>query len=216
MNRWASDLADLVLGRACLGCGTPAPGVCAPCRDALAQPSTGRLADGTPVHAATPYRGLARDLVIAFKEHGYRDLGTPLGALLADALRRAPAADVVPVPGRRRLRRGYDPVRVLAATAARRLGRPPPVGLLRAGRYPELKGLSRAQRLAAVPGAFAVARGAPGPVVLVDDVLTTGATLGEAVRTCRAAGIDVVGCAVVARAITGFPGTAPAAPRAGT
>jgi predicted amidophosphoribosyltransferase len=206
MLRWASDLADLVLGRACLGCGAPAPGVCGPCRAGLLQPRTGRLADGTPVHAATPYRGLARDLVIAFKEHGFRDLGPPLGGLLADAVRRAPAGLVVPVPGRRRLRRGYDPVGVLATSAARRLGRPPPAVALRAGRYPELKGLTRAERLAAVPGAFRVVRPVAGPVVLVDDVLTTGATLGEAVRTCRSAGIEVVACAVVARATGSGPG----------
>lgn len=200
MHPWASDLADLVLGRACLGCGVPAPGVCADCRLALPEPRSGRLADATPVHAGAAYRGLVRDLLIAFKEQGYRDLVEPLGALLADALQRAPHARIVPVPGRRRLRRGYDPVGVLAATAARRLGRPPPARVLRAGRYPELKGLSRAERLAAVPGAFRVAVPITGPVVLVDDILTTGATMGEAVRTCRSRGLDVVACAVVARA----------------
>lgn len=199
MRRLISDLADLVLGRACLGCGDPAPGLCRDCRAGLGQPQQTRLSDGTPVHVGAPYRGLVREALLALKEQGYRDLADPLGAVLAGAVARAGPATIVPVPGRRRRRRGYDPVRLITRAAARQLGTPRPAHALIAYPYPELKGRSRAERLAAVPGAFQVRMRPSGPVVVVDDVLTTGATLAEVVRTCRAAGIQVVACSVVAR-----------------
>jgi predicted amidophosphoribosyltransferase len=65
-------------------------------------------------------------------------------------------------------------------------------------------GLDRVQRLANLAGAFrAVGVHPSGPVVVVDDIVTTGATLAEAVRACQAAGRPVIGGAVVAATMRG-------------
>uniref|UniRef100_UPI00066A55E0 ComF family protein n=1 Tax=Streptomyces sp. SBT349 TaxID=1580539 RepID=UPI00066A55E0 len=115
---------------------------------------------------------------------------------------------LVPVPSSRAAvaRRGHDPVRRAALAAATRLrheGRAARVcAALRHGReVADQAGLTAGQRAANLAGALAVRRGtvAPGdPVLLVDDVLTTGASLTEAARAVRAAGGLVLGAAVVA------------------
>ena len=133
-----------------------------------------------------------------------------LGELLADAiephLARPPAvpAIVVPVPSHRWAARGFDALGGIARAADHALaarGRPVLVRrwLETASSYRPLKDLTRAERRLRIEGAFRVpprvrrdaARSAPGGVIVVDDVLTTGATLGEAVRTLTGAGIPV-------------------------
>jgi predicted amidophosphoribosyltransferase len=140
-----------------------------------------------------------------------------LGELLADAiephLARPPAlpAIVVPVPSHRWAARGFNALGGIARAAEHALaarGRPVLVRgwLETASSYRPLKDLTRAERRLRIEGAFRVpprvrrnaGRSARGGVIVVDDVLTTGATLGEAARTLMGAGIPVAGVAVVA------------------
>ncbi|MFE7900558.1 ComF family protein [Streptomyces sp. NPDC057424] len=129
---------------------------------------------------------------------GLQDARAPVGAGVAGSRgRRAPVL-LVPVPsGRRAVRaRGHDPARRIALAAAgelRRRGLPARVvGLLRQRRaVADQSGLNSRQRLDNLAGALAVASGGArllsgGPVVLVDDVMTTGASLAEAARVLRA------------------------------
>ncbi|MEU5644043.1 ComF family protein [Streptomyces milbemycinicus] len=123
---------------------------------------------------------------------------------------------LVPVPSARRAvaARGHDPARRIALAAAgvlRRGGRParvlPVLRQLRA--VTDQAGLDARQRLENLTGALGAAPGcgrllAEGPVVLVDDLMTTGASLAEAARAVRAAGGPVVGAAVVAAAPRAF------------
>ncbi|MFE6407502.1 ComF family protein [Streptomyces sp. NPDC057837] len=169
------------------------------------------------VHAAAPYADEVRATLLAHKERGALALAGPLGAALARAVRaglregaarpgdaaavREGVAPVllVPVPsGRRAVRaRGHDPARRIALAAAadlRRSGLPARVlGVLRQRRpVADQSGLNFRQRLDNLVGALTVAPGgarllSAGPVVLVDDVLTTGASLAEAARALRAA-----------------------------
>ena len=123
-------------------------------------------------------------------------LAGPLAALLrqapgvAEALAQADWVLPMPLARQRLAERGYNPALLLARALAP--GRCPSAWLLRVRDTPPQRGLSRAERLRNVRGAFALAPGRVGAlqgrrVVLIDDVMTTGATLNEAARTLREA-----------------------------
>lgn len=178
---------------ACAGCGALDVEVCDGCRAALAPAVRRRLlAPGVEVVSALPFEGPAARLVRALKADGRTGLARALAPALGAALVAAAlgGATVTTVPASRAAdrRRGYRPVDLLARRAGVR-----PVPLLRARRAAaDQRGLDRAARRANVAGAFVARRPPPGPIVVVDDVVTTGATLVEAVRALRAAGADEV------------------------
>jgi ComF family protein len=144
-------------------------------------------------------------------EAGRPELARPLGRLLAPALARAASvADlIVPVPlHARRLRaRGFSQAQALVR-AARVLEPLPPVvtgALVRTRPTAEQAGLTRPARLANVAGAFAVPARATDrvrgrSVLLVDDVITTGATAAACARALLAAGAGAVDVIALARA----------------
>jgi predicted amidophosphoribosyltransferase len=214
------EFLDLVLPQLCAGCGR-APGLlCAGCRARLsgpvwpAWPSPAPPGLPTP-YAAVPYDGAARNIIVAHKESGRMGLARPLGAALARSVLSAaqvptPAREVllVPVPSARAAvrARGHDPALRIATAAVRELR----ARQLRARRLDVLgqtrgvadqAGLTAAGRLANLAGALSVTRPAAvrgRRLVIVDDVITTGATLAEAARALRAAGAQVCAVAVVA------------------
>ncbi|GAA3759852.1 putative amidophosphoribosyltransferase [Spinactinospora alkalitolerans] len=209
-------LADLVLRAECAGCGGAGAPLCAECADVLARgPRRCRSRPGCPpVWAAGPHAGRHREVLLAFKEHGRRALAGPLGRSLARAAVDAGAGAgpvlLVPVPTRRSSarRRGYDAVGLLAAAAAAELTaqrfdvRLRPV-LRHTRRVSDQVGLGARSRRANLAGALEMRPGS-GPelrrhrVLVVDDVLTTGATVAEAARALRAGGAGVLGAAVLA------------------
>ncbi|MEU5763472.1 ComF family protein [Nocardia sp. NPDC047648] len=207
-------LLDLVLPSACAGCGRSGADWCAACAVTLTGPPVRvwpRTDPGVPCWALGPYAGPARRAVLAVKERGRRDLAKPLGAALAGALAelRSPRRPLVLVPAPSRSvaarRRGGDPVLRSAAVAAQWLPDTRMVPLLRVG--PEVRdsvGLTPAERarnlegrVRTAPGRFAD-RGIPAnaEIVLVDDVLTTGATARESVRALRHIGLPTHGVLV--------------------
>ncbi|GGY07587.1 ComF family protein [Streptomyces anandii] len=215
MRGWWQDLADLVLPAECGGCGRPRTVLCPRCRAVLAGAAPRRVRpepepSGLPaVHAAAPYADEVRALLLAHKERGALALAAPLGAALAGAvragLRQALGVGaggpvlLVPVPSARRAvrARGHDPTRRIALAAAaelRRCGTPArAVAVLRQRRaVADQSGLDSRQRRDNLSGALAVAGAGVrlllgGPVVLVDDLMTTGASLAEAARVVGAA-----------------------------
>ncbi|NHC13032.1 ComF family protein [Motilibacter deserti] len=226
LRRAARALVGLVLDDGCAGCGLPdIPLLCDGCARALAAPARPAVPcpppPGLPPSWATAaYAGAARSVLAAYKEDGRAALARPLGAALGRSVVQAlgahpavqPAAPVllVPVPSAPAAvrRRGRDPVRVLARRAtqeARRAGHPvrlAPVLRLRR-RVADSAGLDAGARARNLDGAHEVPARLAGlvvaaRVVVVDDVLTTGATLAEASRALRAAGADVLAVAAVA------------------
>ncbi|MEU9731887.1 ComF family protein [Streptomyces sp. NPDC048002] len=215
MRGWWQEFADLVLPAECAGCGRPRTVLCPACRTALNGAGAGRVRpepepSGLPaVHAAARYGDAVRAVLLAHKERGALALSAPLGAALARAVRagagdllRAPGrwsspVLLVPVPSARGAvrARGHDPARRIALAAAaelRRAGTPARVlAVLRQRRaVADQSGLNSRQRLDNLAGALAVAPGGgrllgEGPVVLVDDLMTTGASLAEAARAVR-------------------------------
>ena len=198
----AACQAELAWNRcACARCGVPLPRPAPACGACLRSP---------PPFAATfapwTYAFPLDRLLPRFKFHGDLAAGALVAGRLAEALRDAPRPDaLVPVPlHRRRLReRGYDQALELARPLARALGLPLLAGGLRRERATAAQSdLDAKARRRNVRGAFAVVAGTrwPAHVALVDDVMTTGATLRECARVLRAAGVARVDVWVAARA----------------
>jgi ComF family protein len=157
------------------------------------------------------YEGTLRELVLLFKSRGRDELATPLAGLLLTAWQRAgwPMPDaVVAVPMRwaRRLRRGYNQAELLARSLSRESGVPLVQPLRRRSRGTQVGG-ARGERLRLSAAAFPVRRPVTGCVVLVDDVLTTGATAAACTRALTRAGAGDVYVLTIAR--TPRPGRVP-------
>ncbi|WP_430593508.1 ComF family protein [Humidisolicoccus flavus] len=195
----------------CAGCGVPNTVICAPCIELFSgQPQLVRTLDGVPVFATSEYAGAARAIVLAFKSDGASPLRTVLSRSIASsslaaarrALRRNVVLVAVPASEHGRFRRGFDPLdRILSrveAPRARLLRNSAASHLAPAG---EQKAKNRAQRGIAVRGTMSLDRKTQlegRAVVIVDDVVTSGATIREAIRVVREAGGVVVGAAVLA------------------
>lgn len=188
----------------CAGCGAPDRGLCADCRSRLA-PDVGwhSLADGTPVASALEYEGVPRRVILAFKDHGRTDAARPLAAALGAAITAAlstsdgAAPGLAPVPTSRSSfrRRGYDPVRLLV----RRTGHRTSDVLVHTRGTEQQKTLDLAARSRNLAGSLRARHPLDGrSFILIDDVMTTGATLAEAARAIRHGGGIVVSAATVA------------------
>ncbi|MFF0289122.1 ComF family protein [Streptomyces sp. NPDC005262] len=234
MRGWWREIAGLVLPVACGGCGRPRSELCEDCRAVLygATPQRVRPSPepaGLPVvHAAAAYEDAVRAVLLAHKERGALPLSRVLGRALAGAVRTGtgqaggPGPLLVPVPSARRAvaARGHDPTLRIALAAAgelRRGGIPARVVPVLRQRRPvtDQSGLGAWQRQANLAGALEVVSGgerllAAERVVLVDDLMTTGASLTEAARAVEAAsgrrrpGSGTGQAAVVAASPTAF------------
>ncbi len=213
----------LVWPAVCAGCGAPDVALCAACRRAVTGPAFFQPVVGWPpgwgVWAAAAYGGTAARLVLSWKERGRHDLTGPFGAGMASALMACREASsepaspwlLVPVPssaGARR-RRGGDLVAALARRAARLVGPawvagghgPPPIvaPVLTHQRDVRDQGeLSARARRKNLAGALALRPGLRLSLpqrgcVIVDDVVTTGATAAETARVLTSAGARVLG-----------------------
>jgi predicted amidophosphoribosyltransferase len=214
---------------------TSAGGLCPPCVASIRAaapfgwilPATGST--GVRAFAATTYEGVVRAALLEFKEHGRLSLRHELGACLSVSVLAAVSSAasvaapdvtgpllVVPVPSARKAvrARGHDPVGTLGAIATahgRRVGLDLAVRrvLVQQRRVADQAGLNVGARRANVSGALRVSRPAlvyGRRVVVVDDIVTTGATAVESVRALVAAGALVEAVACVAATPRRFPG----------
>ena len=211
-------MLDLVLPLECGGCGAPGTRWCDTCAAALRvaddQPHlvTLRADPGVPVFALGRYAGTRREAILALKEHGRTDLVPPLARALALGVHRLLSWGVVDLPltvvpaptrGSAARRRGGDPVAKVATIATQHH---PAVTVVPALRMKALVrdsvGLDSGNRERNVAGRVVLRARPPRntDVLLVDDIVTTGATAAESVRTLQTSGAHVVGVLTLAHA----------------
>ena len=218
-------MLDLILPLECGGCGAPATRWCDTCAKELSaaaqQPVVvnPRIDPQVPVFALGRYAGARRRAILAMKERGRGDLAAPLACALAVGVHRLlvwgmfeTPLTIVPAPTRRwaARRRGGDPVTKVAELSAAALGgRYPEISVVRSLRMRALTrdsvGLTTSARERNVAGRVLLS-GKPGKlvgtevteVIVVDDVVTTGATARESVRVLQAAGTRVAGVLTLA------------------
>jgi len=223
LRRAAALTLDAAFPASCPGCGREGAPICADCRPALdarlEQPAGVPIGMPADIPCAllqlewcAPFTGVVRDALHALKYRGERRLAGPLGQAVARRWARAGAGGdllaAVPVHATRARQRGYDQAALIAAVAAGELGLPCVPLLERRRETIAQFDLDRDQRATNVAGAFGLADGAGGGdedpivgrwVVLVDDVMTTGATLTACASVLRDAGAIGVSAVTVAR-----------------
>lgn len=200
--RWqhvGREMLALLLAACCPGCDEVGTLLCDGCRARLG-PDPQRLTTpgGMSVQAALRYEGVPARCIRRLKEEGATMLARPLGAALGGILSEVPrGALLVPVPTSSAAfrRRGYRVPELLL----RRAGAPARRLLSPARRTGDQRGLGRTARARNVSGSMRAGTAGQGEtVVIIDDVVTTGATLDEAARALRAAGFDPVGAVALA------------------
>ena len=201
-------IPELDPASACPRCALPTAGDA--CRDCgSAPPPISRAA------AFGEYDGTLRSLIRAYKFHGFDLLSAPFSQRLARLAGSSGLAegdpDVVGVPstGRRNRQRGFDPGVLLARETARRLGLRTVPALRRVRSSPPQSRLSRPDRAANMADAFVATSAAGRPILLVDDIVTTGATAFAAARALHRAGASRVHLLVLARTLAPVGPTAP-------
>ena len=206
-------ILDLLFPPKCPFCGKvqDAPGICPACQTALPWTAGAEQEQTLPdrLRCASPlwYEGPAREGMLRYKFHGASGAADVLGGLLAECAAERFAGEFdtvtyVPVSRRRLRRRGYDQSRLLAEAACRRWNTAPETLLRKDGDNPPQSGQTgEAARRANVLGMYEPVGDAAGKrILLVDDIVTTGATLCECARTLRQAGATSVMCVTLCRA----------------
>ncbi|MFJ4253000.1 ComF family protein [Microbacterium sp. NPDC090003] len=194
------ELLAFLLAASCAGCSAGGTVLCAVCRAELRPaPRSVITPNGLEVRAALDFTGVAARCIRRLKGEGETLLAAPLGTALAAVLAplAADAHPVVPVPTSRSAfrRRGYRVPELLL----RRAGVAPSSLLRSVVRRADQRGLDARARAANVRRSMTARRRGDGaPVLVMDDVVTTGATLDEAARALTAAGYRVLGAVALA------------------
>jgi len=226
LARLAQAFLDVVFPPRCVGCGKQGAFLCPGCREAMPralpprcplcwQPerrgeACGRCARTRPAFAGARslyvFQGPVREAVHALKYNHLSALARPMGGMMAACVEAEalPVDLVVPVPlfGRRQRLRGYNQSALLAREVARLNGLPLAEGGLarRRDTPPQARSVDAEARRRNVADAFAERRRVEGRrVLLIDDVMTTGATLDACARALRQAGAASVWALTFAR-----------------
>jgi ComF family protein len=222
MRHILSDIADLVLGRRCIGCEEVPTLLCTPCRvrmsgqamitrDLLFNDVSENLR--VPLAVAHPYVPPLSTVIFTYKDNQIPELAQYLAYLLSGAIGRIidstgfPASNIVLIPIPTRIRslqqRGFDPLGLIAQNLVP-YGHRSLAALIDHRSSGRSKALNIAERKSAAQNAFRLksesvtTRLSGYQVVVIDDVTTTGATLREATELLLHSGVHVIGCASIA------------------
>lgn len=202
------SLLDIVFPAACVVCGAKPKPLCASCILKPAMISVPGF--GFPVIAALPHQGAIEKVIAGYKDQQLVSLEAPLAKMVTLLLREVDLYDfsaiVTPARNSKNFRkRGFDPAYRLAKRAVRELSTGMEIHALRSIRKLEdQRRLSKEEREVNVANSMRLVAKLKGPVLLFDDVLTTGSTIQEMARACRDAGVEVAACCVLAQRISTF------------
>jgi predicted amidophosphoribosyltransferase len=207
---WLDAIVAVGFGGACAGCGVPGRPWCGDCAEGLARSvDPVWVATDVPTVSCLPYADCVPEAIVAFKDRGVRALAGRLAEILAAGLlmvgeQAGSSPMIVPVPSAPAAvrRRGFDHMAVLAARAGHLLDQPWR-RLLRSGRRADQAGLDFAARRRNLRRTVKVRAPGAGPVVVVDDVRTSGATLAECDRALRCGGYTPLAHVVIASVMSG-------------
>ncbi|WP_026196105.1 ComF family protein [Corynebacterium lubricantis] len=201
-------MIELLLPRHCAGCGAPGEHLCAECKHELARPPervVTRESPHVPVFSLGPYAGAHRQVILSMKERKNIAIRRMLGAVLRAGLEHLEARGELPtptvlVPAPTRAfsarQRGGDPVTAVCRATGRTVV--PVVSLAEGVRdQTELDAAGRRRNLS---GGIILSGVPRGTIVVVDDVVTTGATLQATVENLVARGATVAGAVTIAAA----------------
>lgn len=209
MRAFWSAVADVLWPHAlkCLCCDEYSEGemLCPACQEALdAMCMSG---DGVSMtQSAYRYEGMARRLVIQLKDGCVADAAVPLAKGIADVIRTLPLPQDtvltwVTMPTIRRKKRGIDHGKVLCQVVSEETGFPVRQLLMRTRNAHTQRGLTREQRLQNLSGTIECTQRISGTVLLIDDVMTTGATASVCAVALKQAGASAVYAVTATRAV---------------
>lgn len=212
------QLLNFVLPCPCAICGRPPAALCESCKTEIAL-DLHEVRRGSLVGwAATRYEAVAADSIVAYKDQGYASLSGVMANLLQPALEAALGGTgqspglvtICPMPSKRAsfLRRGFNPTELFSRQAAKQMRMPSaPTDALRVvGDVADQASLDHDGRLANLQGALRASVWFKGrSVLLVDDIVTTGASLIEAARAIEAVGGQVIGFCTIAETMLRIP-----------
>lgn len=206
-------ILDFLFPKKCLGCGREGSWLCSDCFSKIEyfdQPYFRNLPPLSGVFALGPYRGILKESILAFKYDGVRELVEPLGNLLIQHLSPLPferRSLLVPIPlhKRREIERGFNQAHLLALYFSKNLNLPllPNVLIKIKNTKPQVE-LKEKERKENIKDAFFVKESEKHliknkTIFLVDDVMTTGATLKEGAKILKKNGAKRVWGLVLAK-----------------
>jgi len=202
------SLLDVVFPTACIVCGTKPKPLCVAC---IPKPSLTYVPGfDFPVLAAMPYEDAIEKIIVGYKDQQLVSLAAPLAELVTALIREIDVANfsavITPARNARNFRkRGFDPANRLIRQAIRKLPTSIEIHSLKSTRKAEdQRRLGKADREANVANSMRLTAKLEGPVLLFDDVLTTGSTIREMARACSSSGVEVAACCVLAQRIRTF------------
>ena len=202
------SLLDIVYPAACVVCGTKPKPLCVSCIPIVSMASVPGF--GFPVLAALPHQGAIERMIAGYKDQQLVSLEAALANLVNQLLREVDVSSfsVIVTPARNSKnfrKRGFDPAYRLVKRAVGEMPWVKETHALRPTRMLEdQRRLGREDREANVANSMRLVSKVRGPVLLFDDVMTTGSTIREMARACRALDVEVVGCCVLAQRISTF------------
>jgi ComF family protein len=194
-----AELSQLIFPSRCFGCHRLGPSICSACRSSWHPHYYKTNFDNLTVHSALLYTPTASKIILASKESSLKGADELIIQAIIHVLNKAipdtTLFRLVPVPSSKasQRRRGRSFIVDLVSQISQRTGIPMINCLQLSRRVLDQSGLHRDERASNLAGAFTLNSSARGELILVDDVVTTGATLREAARAVNSQGFQAVG-----------------------